>query len=466
MGERVRELTLLIAGDILFFVVALWLTLAVRYFTIPSYELFVEHLGPFLAISGAWLFIFFIAGLYDKHTIFLKSVLLSRIINTLVVNCLVAGLLFVIFPFGIAPKTTLFIYLVISIGLFAWWRISLYTLVAPQTRHRAVLLADGPEATELVDEVNNNDRYNYYFVRLVDKDTATKTPDFEKKLLGLMERERISIIVANPNSKYLETILPKLFDLAFLRFELTFIDFYKAYEDTFDRVPLSSLRYEWFLAHVSQTKSIMYDLSKRGIDVIGSVLLGIFLIMLMPFIYLAMFIEERKHRDFFITQERIGRFNRLVTVYKIRTMTENRSASSTWTSEDAKEGNRITAVGGVLRMLSIDELPQVWSILKGDMSLIGPRNDIRGLGERLAAEIPYYNIRNFVKPGVTGWAQTHQHYMGTNISPQSLEESKVRLAYDLYYVKNRSLLLDVEIALRTIKTVLARFGVRIQLPRR
>lgn len=99
------------------------------------------------------------------------------------------------------------------------------------------------------------------------------------------------------------------------------------------------------------------------------------------------------------------------------------------------------------------------------MSLIGPRNDIKGLGDRLAAEIPYYNVRNFVKPGVTGWAQTHQHYMGDNIQPQSLDESKERLSYDLFYVKNRSFLLDMEIALRTIKTLLSRFGVTIKLPR-
>ena len=108
-------------------------------------------------------------------------------------------------------------------------------------------------------------------------------------------------------------------------------------------------------------------------------------------------------------------------------------------------------------------MPQVWNILKGEMSLIGPRNDIEGLGERLASEIPYYNIRNFVKPGLTGWAQTHQYYMGDNISPQSLEESRMRLAYDLYYVKNRSILLDISIALRTIKTLLSRFGLNIRL---
>lgn len=463
MGERTRELLILLGVDILLFVVSLWLTLLVRYFAFPSADLFGAHLGPFLIISTVWLFVFYVAGLYDKHTIFLKSLMFSRILNTQVVNILIAALLFFIIPFGIAPKTNLVIYLIISIILFTVWRMYLFQYVSPKTLHRAILLADGPEAVELVDEINNNDRYNYSFHRLIDEATAKGTPDFETKLLRLIEKERIEIIVANPNSAYAATVLPKLFDLAFVKFELTFLDFYKVYEDTFDRVPLSALRYEWFITHVSQSKSLVYDTVKRVIDIIGSLLLGIVFAVVLPFIYIAMRIEGRG--ELFITQERIGRFNLPVTVYKLRTMTENRSASATWTTEDAKEGNQVTRVGAILRKLSIDEIPQIWTILKGDMSLIGPRNDIKGLGDRLAAEIPYYNIRNFVKPGVTGWAQTHQHYMGDNISPQSLEESKMRFSYDLYYVKNRSLLLDVEIALRTMKTLLSRFGVTIRLPR-
>jgi lipopolysaccharide/colanic/teichoic acid biosynthesis glycosyltransferase len=466
MGERTRELTLLILGDLIFFVVALWVTLFVRYLGFPSGEMFSAHLWPFLTISAVWVFIFYIAGLYDKHTIFLKNLLFSRIINTWVVNIVIAALLFLIVPFGIAPKTNLLIYLGISVALFAWWRMSLFQYISPRTQHRAILLADGPEAIELVDEINNNDRYSYSFVRLVDEATAQATPGFDEKLFTLIERERIDIIVANPNSPYLHAIVPKLFDLAFLRFELTFLDFHNVYEDTFDRVPLSALSYEWFITNVSQSKSLVYDVAKRGLDVVASVLLALVLAGCLPIIYIAMIIEERRlPRDFFIAQERIGRFNKLVTVHKIRTMTENRSASATWTPEDAAQGNRVTRLGAVLRKLSIDELPQILAIFRGDMSLIGPRNDIRGLGERLAAEIPYYNIRNFVKPGVTGWAQTHQHYMAGNISPQSLEESKVRLAYDLYYVKNRSVLLDVEIALRTLKTLLSRFGVSVKLPR-
>jgi lipopolysaccharide/colanic/teichoic acid biosynthesis glycosyltransferase len=463
MGERTRELLILIIGDIFFFILALWLTLFVRYLSLPSAELFGNHLGPFLTISAVWLFIFYIAGLYDKQTVFFKSLMFSRILNTQVVNAVVAFLLFFVIPFGIAPKTNLVIYMFISVALFTWWRMYLYNYIVPKNMHRAIILADGGEAVELVDEINNNDRYNYFFVRIIDKKTATNTAEFETKLLQLVEKERIDIIVANTSDDYIAKVLPKLFDLAFLRFELTFLDFYKVYEDTFDRVPLSALNYEWFITNVSQTKSLVYDTFKRIIDVVGSLVLGAILLLMLPIIYLAMRLEGKG--DLFITQERVGQFNKKVLVYKIRTMTENRSASATWTNEDAKEGNVVTKVGAILRKLSIDELPQVLNILKGEMSLIGPRNDIKGLGERLASEIPYYNIRNFVKPGVTGWAQTHQHYMGNNISPQSLEETKMRLSFDLYYVKNRSLLLDIDVALRTLKTLLSRFGVTIRLRR-
>lgn len=463
MGERGRELLILLAGDIVCFVLSLYLTLSVRYLSFPSKELLLNHLGPFFILTGVWLFIFYIAGLYDKHTTFLKSLMFSRILNTQFVNILIASLLFLILPFGIAPKTNLVIYLAISIVLITVWRLKLFNYFSPKAQHKAILIADGDEAIELVDEVNNNERYNYSFVRIIDSSIAKKTEDFESKLLGLIHREGITIIVANPHGEHMDRIMPTMFDLAFLKFEFTFLDFYKVYEDTFDRVPLSALRYDWFINHVSQSKSLAYDVLKRAFDIFGSFMILVVLAVFMPIIALAIRIEDGG--KVFIAQKRIGRFNKLVTVYKIRTMTENDAGSGTWISEDQKKENTVTKVGKVLRHTSIDELPQCINILKGDLSLIGPRNDIQGLGNRLAEQIPYYNIRNFVKPGVTGWAQTHQHYMGDNISPQSLEESTIRLAYDLYYVKNRSMMLDIEIALRTIKTLLSRFGITIKLPR-
>lgn len=464
MGERTRELAVLIIGDIVCFVVSLYLTLSVRYLALPTSTLLDSHLGPFLILSGVWLFIFYIAGLYDKHTVFFKKMLFSRILNTQVVNMLVATLLFSIIPFGIAPKTNLVIYLVVSVILITFWRLKLFAYFSPKQLHRALLIADGEEAVELVDEVNNNERYNYTFVRMIDSTTAANAEAFEDKLLALIDKERISIIVANPRTEYVEKVMPRLFALAFLQYELSFLDFNKVYEDTFDRVPLSSLRYDWFINHVSYAKSLAYVFWKRTFDIVISLGLGFCFLLLLPFLYLAIRIEG-KQAGVFMWQKRIGQFNKPVYVLKLQTMTSNDAASATWTTEDANKGNYITKVGNFLRKLSLDEVPQVWNILKGEMSLIGPRNDIEGLGQRLASEIPYYTVRNFVKPGVSGWAQTHQHYMGSNISPQSIEETRLRLAYDLYYVKHRSLLLDVEIALRTIKTVLSRFGINLRLPR-
>jgi lipopolysaccharide/colanic/teichoic acid biosynthesis glycosyltransferase len=464
MGERTRELLVLIVGDVLCFVLAIWLTLVVRYLGLPDSELLWAHLEPWVLLTAIWLFIFYSAGLYDKHTTFLKSLLLSRIINTQIVNILIAALVFMIVPFGIAPKTNLVIYLAISIVLVALWRLWLFNQFTPKSHQRAILLASGPEAIELVDEINNNDRYDYTFVRIIDDTAAGKTPDFESKLVQLIESEHISIIVANPRSEYIEAVLPALFDLAFLKFQFTFLDFFKVYEDTFDRVPLSALRYDWFIAHVSQSKSLVYDFVKRTLDIALSLVLGLLLLLLVPFIWVAKKIEG-KGDALFMTQDRIGQYNQPMQVLKLQTMTQNDAASATWTTEDAKKGNQITKVGAFLRKTSLDEYPQVWNVLKGEMSLIGPRNDIAGLGARLAEEIPYYNIRNFVKPGISGWAQTNQHYMGDNISPQSLEESKLRLAYDLYYVKNRSLWLDLAIVIKTFKTLISRFGINFRLPR-
>lgn len=461
MGIRTRELAILLAGDIFFFFVALWITLAVRYLSLPNNELFYEHLVPFAILSLAWIFVFYIAGLYDKHTIILKRRLFDLILNAQLLNILLAAVFFFAIPyFGIAPKTNLAIYLVTSSCLILLWRLYLFHFFAPKKKYKALIIAEGEEAEEVVREVNNNNRYDFTVVRMVEYDLISSTPDFQAKLLTVIEQENISIVIADPRSPYIADFLPTIFNLTFLHTRFAFLDFHQVYEDIFDRIPLSCLRYDWFLANVSQTSKQVYDILKRLIDILGSIVMGAFFLVLLPFVYLAIKLDDGG--EVFITQRRIGKYNRPMTVYKVRTMTTNKSASAEWTTEE-KQTNKVTRVGTFLRTTSIDELPQMLNILKGELSLIGPRNDIEGLGVRLAEAIPYYNIRYFITPGVTGWAQTNQRYAAGNISPQSIEESRVRLAYDLYYIKNRSFMLDISIALRTIKTLLSRFGVTIRI---
>jgi lipopolysaccharide/colanic/teichoic acid biosynthesis glycosyltransferase len=450
MGERTRELALLIIGDIFFFIAALWITLSVRYFDLPSLELFGDHVGPFLTLSTVWLFIFYIAGLYDKHTLFLKSLLLSRIINTLVANGIIAAILFLIIPFGIAPKTNLVIYLLVSVGLFIWWRMYLYRFIAPKVQHRAILLADGAEAIELVDEINNNDRYSYTFVRIIDAATAKKTPDFEEKLLRLLEKERIDIVVANSNDPYVIATLPKIFDLAFLRFEMTFLDFHKVYEDTFDRVPVGSIQYDWFITNISQSKNAVYTFFKRSLDVLFAILLLAPTMLLLPFVILAMKLEDR-HGKILYTTTRIGQYNKQITIYKFRTKngTDAGAAALKSTLVDTK-------VGSFLRKTRIDELPQLLNVLWGDLSFIGPRPEMPALVAEYMKSVPYYNARHFLKPGLSGWAQIKNFDVPRG--GIDVERTKIKVSYDLYYLERRSLFLDLQIALKTIATIVMRTG--------
>lgn len=286
MGERTRELLILILGDIACFNIALWLMLLVRYAEIPTMTRWVAHLGPFLWMSGIWIFLFLSAGLYDKHTTLLKQVLRNKIIYVQVANMIIAGFLFLVVPFGVAPKTNLLIYLVISTVLLSWWRLKLFNYFSPKGTQKAILIADGKEAIELVDEINNNERYNYSFVRIIDATTAKDTPDFESKLLELIEQEHITIVVASAYSQHTAKILPAIFDLSFLHFRLTYLDFTKLYEDTFDKVPVSSLRYEWFIDHVSQSQSVVYDVSKKLMDILGALLLLIPCVIIFPIVAL------------------------------------------------------------------------------------------------------------------------------------------------------------------------------------
>lgn len=449
MGERTRELMVLITGDITVFIFSLYLTLLVRYVQWPSTELLNDHLGPFFILALVWLLVFYIAGLYGKHTVFLKKALLGRLVHTHIINIVIAMFLFVVVPFGITPKLNLVIYLLISLGLISLWRLRLFPMVSPKRRHKAILIADGPEAIELVDEINNNDRYNYSFVRIIDKKTSESIPEFEEKLLKLIQQENIKIIVANPSSPYTENIIPAIFDLAFLKFEFTFLDFNKVYEETFDKVPFSALRYDWFITNVSQSQSLIYDSAKRGIDIIFALLLLVPSAILFPFVAVAIKIEDKG--DLFYKTERVGRFNHPIFIYKLRTKNGvdvgSQALQSTLTD---------TRVGSFLRKTRIDELPQLLNVLKGDISFIGPRPEMPALASVYAEKIPYYYARHYIKPGLSGWAQINNFDVPRG--GIDVERTITKLSYDLFYLRRHSLVLDGQIAIKTIATILMRSG--------
>lgn len=441
-----REPLLLLLGDLVFFFVALWITLFVRYFEIPNADRFVSHAEPFSFLFIIWIVFFYIAGLYEKHTIFLRNKLPSVILNTQVVNSFAAVSFFYLIPFfGITPKTNLFIYLIVSFGLIVCWRLFIFPKIFfNKKKFSAILIGSGEEMKELKNEVNQNDRYGFSFVRTIDVQDLDQI-DFQREVLDVVYSEGVSLIAVDMRDPAIEPIVPQLYNLIFCGIQ--FIDTHKVYESIFDRIPLSIIGYSWFLENISSKSHVVYDTFKRIMDVSVSVIFGLFTLIFYPIVMIAILIEDAGKP--FISQERVGKGGRRFKLVKFRSMTRNEDRGG-WVGET---DNKITRVGAFLRKTRIDEFPQLWNVLKGDLSLIGPRPDIIGNFETLSREVPYYTIRNVVKPGLSGWAQTHQ-----DVVPQSIEETKVRLAYDLYYIKNRSFILDIKIALQTIKTLLSRVG--------
>lgn len=444
--------TLLFLGDIAAFIAALWLTLLIRYAEVPSAQLLGDHALPFALLFVLWLLVFYMAGLYGKRVVLSKTALFGAILRTQLLNIVLAALFFFFLPgIGIAPKTNLLLYLVVSLALILVWRLSVFPKVTkPSVRERAALIASGPEAEELAKEMNGNPRYHLEIaLTITPENVAADIDSFE----GWIKDEGVSVLIIDTERDSLRPLLPKLYELAFVRPGYPVLDFHEVYEEVFDRVPLSLLEYDWFLKNLSGTESSFYAAGKRAIDIVGGLLMGVITVVLTPCI--ALFMRLEGPGPVFITQERIGQYGVSVRSYKFRSMRQNKKASGEWTV-DEKQDNPVTRVGSVLRRTSLDEFPQFLNVLKGELSLIGPRNDIEGLGKKLGEAVPYYNMRYIVPPGITGWAQINQQYEQGNISPQSIEETKVRLAYDFYYVKNRSLALDIVIALKTVKRMVFR----------
>ncbi|HUX81152.1 MAG TPA: sugar transferase, partial [Candidatus Paceibacterota bacterium] len=377
-----------------------------------------------------WIFVFYSSGLYSKRISLFPSRLPDALLRTQVANILFAAVFFFLIPsFGIAPKTILALYLVVSLAVILAWRLVFYPRFSTmRQREHAVLLARGKEADELFAEVNGNPRYGI---------------DFIGRELESVESGRTALLVVDT------TVADASLRNSIAASGQHVVEFEDLYEEVFDRIPLSQLGQAWFRENIVQADSFWYLLVIRTIDIIGGLFMGIVTLLVLPFVALALQIEYPG--PVFLVQTRLGQHGTRIRTYKFRSMRFGDAGA--WKGEGE---NAVTRVGGFLRKTSLDEFPQFINVLKGEISLIGPRNDIEALGERLSAAIPYYLFRYTVRPGITGWAQINQQYEQGNVSPQSIEETKVRLAYDFYYLKHRSLGLDIIIAVKTLKRMFFR----------
>jgi sugar transferase (PEP-CTERM system associated) len=399
------------------------------------------------------------ADLYDLPRIPDARELLVRLLLAVGATSITLALLYWWFPRWMIGPGVFLIAAILVISLVSSWRLTFAWLaarVAP--RERLLIVGTNPAAVELARELN--DRRHELGVEIVgfaDSNVerigdvvlgrvVSAVADIPTIIRG-HGADRIVVSLSDARGK-----LPmnQLLDIR-LQTNVTFDHLASVYEEYTGKIALETLRPSWFIFSPGFRKTRLLLLGKRALDV-GLALVG--LLIGAPFMLTAAaLIRLTSSGGALYRQERVGLNGRVFTIYKLRTMCADAEAVTgpVWS---ALNDARITPVGRFLRKARIDELPQLWNVLRGDMSFVGPRPERPGFVTQLTTTIPFFNQRHVLKPGITGWAQIHHAYSA------SVEDAVGKLQYDLYYVKNLSLWLDMLILAETVKTVIRQRGAR------
>jgi len=444
MWRKQLKIFLLVLSDIVIFSTALGLTLIIRYILIDhAYIVFKNsvplHLIPFSIIFALWLIVFWVAGLYDLSKLKNEELFYKNLIITFGVNAAITISFFYFIPyFIITPKINLFIDLALSVAILYFWRQYFNRWASKALKIGVIFLGASQEIMELKEFLNNNPQLGYQIVGIL-------APDNVSELENLWQTKKFSLIVSAEQFDHSQKLAFLLFQ--YFKRGVTISDLDKFYENVTNRVPISIIREVWFLENISEIERGFYETNKRAFDIVMGIILGFITIVIFPIVAIGVKIFDPG--PIFYRQKRIGKNGQLFTLTKFRSLPVNNGLNQMQKPDDEK----ITSFGKFLRKSHIDEFPQVWNILKNEMSFIGPRPEKPNFVERLSDEIPFYEMRHLVKPGLAGWAQLHN----PNAGP-TFKETLEKLQYDLYYVKNRSVFLDLSIILRTLRILISGAG--------
>lgn len=361
-------------------------------------------------------------------------------------------------PGSLPRRGPLYFLFLASATTLAWRWLYIRIFTAPAFLRRVLIVGAGESGNTILEAVDAIKPAPFNVVGLIDDDENKQGKEFlgvpvlggSGDLMEIVERETVSDVIVAIMGSMKGQMFQALLDAQEAGVEIVRMPV--SYEELLNRLPIQHLEADWILrSFVDEIRvSGLYTLAKRLLDIAGSLIgLALFLLIL-PASALAILIESG--RPIFFYQERLGKGGRVFRVLKLRTMEQDAEADGQ--AHWAQEGDpRATAVGRILRKAHIDEFPQFWNVLNGQMSLVGPRPERPELVQDLEQEIPFYRARLLVKPGITGWAQVNY---GKGASVQGSAE---KLEYDLYYIKHRNLLLDFWIILRTMGAVIGLRGI-------
>jgi sugar transferase (PEP-CTERM system associated) len=400
--------------------------------------------------------------LYDLRTIHTKTDLARRLLRAIGATSLILGIAYWLFPLLVVQQGVFLLTAALALLLVMAWRATFDIVTAHLApRERLLLVGTSPAAIVLARELfERRQELGVDIVGFVDPDpTRVGAPVINPGVVGTIDdipgltaRMKVDRVVVSLSDARGKLPMDHLLDVR-LRSGVLFDHLASVYEEYTGKIALENLRPSWLVFSTGFRKTRLLIITKRAFDVIAAVC-G--LILSLPLtIVTAIVVKLESPRDpVLYHQERVGLNGATFTIHKFRTMRSDAELSTgpVWSGGD--NDPRITRAGHLMRNTRLDEIPQLWNVLRGDMSLIGPRPERPSFVEKLTEQIPFYGQRHVVKPGVTGWAQVRYSYGA------SIEDALEKMQYDLYYVKHMSLMFDLMIALETIKTVVLRRGAR------
>lgn len=421
-----------------------WLTLTLE---------FLQVRLPFWFFLLPFIWIVLLTELYDDR----RAARRSETMRGIGVAAAISFVLYLIVYFTSDPTSLPRRGVAVFIGAAAlftllWRLVYIRVFTAPEFMRRVLIVGAGRAGSRLAKIIQGIYPPPFYLVGLVDDDPCKENCTIEgypvlgtsNQLLSIIEEAEVTDIIFAISHEMNPVLFRALIEAEEQGIEVTTMP--ATYEDLLKRVPITLLQSDWIIRQFFDVVPTggLYELSKRLIDILGALVGMIGLVLIYVPVSLAIVLDSGF--PIIYSQSRLGKNGQPYKIYKFRTMRKN--AQKEGEAKLASENDsRITRVGRFLRKSHLDEFPQFFNVLRGDMSLTGPRAEQVELVNVLQEDVPFYRARLLVKPGLTGWAQVNYGYAAT------VEQTIIKLEYDLYYIKHRNLWLDITILLRTVGQV-------------
>jgi len=451
---------LLVAGD--FLAVSAAAILAIWIWSINA-ELVLSPLS--WKVRQLWAFVFVASWVclnfnqYDFRIAASRTATLKRLLSVAGAALVIYLCIFFLSPRGLLPRLAVIHFVAAAFAFSLIWRLTYISVfISPHFQRRILVVGTDWAARMIVSAVTRLPERQYVVAGFIDDDSSKHGQVIDGvKVLGgcdslsaISERYQVSEIVLALTGEMRGEAFKAL--LQAIAQGISVVRMPSLFEQLTGRVPIEHLDAEWMVASFMDRirPSAWFRLSKRVFDLVGATLGLICAAMLVPIIALVIALERRG--SILYRQSRLGKEGRPFNIIKFRTMVPDaeREGQPQWACAD---DIRITGFGRFLRRARFDELPQLWNVLKGEMSLVGPRPERPEFVARLEKQIPFYRARLISKPGITGWAQVNYGYGA------SVEDAAIKLEYDLYYIKHQSVWLDLRILAKTLDVVVRFRGI-------